>query len=291
MPPKILHIEPTDACNAACPQCARELNSNFNKNNIHHLTIEQIEKVLSASLIVELDKMFMCGVYGDPAAGKYTLEIYQYFRKINPKITLGMNTNGSIRNKLWWTSLAKIFNQPTDYVVFSIDGLKNTNHIYRINVDWESLINNVRSFIEAGGRAHWDMLVFEHNEHQISEAQKLAKNLGFKWFRAKISNRHDEFPVDFLQKPSTWKLPAANTRGPIICQALKEQSLYINAQGKVFPCCWLSADENSTLDYFDSIQHSWNTDKPNVICQKTCSSIQQINNFTQQWQLEVELCS
>ena len=40
-------------------------------------------------------------------------------------------------------------------------------------------------FIEAGGVAYWDMLVFKHNEHQIEEVRQLAKNMGFKNVRIK----------------------------------------------------------------------------------------------------------
>ena len=99
---RTLHIEPTDACNAACPQCLRETDTAFDKNDLHHLTIEQIKTIISDDDIRQLDKMFMCGNYGDPAAGKHTLEIYRYFRSVNHTITLGMNTNGGSRNIVCW---------------------------------------------------------------------------------------------------------------------------------------------------------------------------------------------
>ena len=70
---KILHIEPTDACNAACPQCARETDTTFDKNDLHHLSVDQIKTLVNDDVIHGLDKMFMCGTYGDPAAGKHTL--------------------------------------------------------------------------------------------------------------------------------------------------------------------------------------------------------------------------
>ena len=63
---------------------------------------------------------------------------------------------------------------------FSIDGLKNTNELYRRKLEWEKLMRNASAFIEAGGVAYWDMLVFKHNEHQIEEVRQLAKNMGFK---------------------------------------------------------------------------------------------------------------
>lgn len=78
---KVLHLEPTDVCQAACSLCARETDPNFRKDRQHHLDMYKIMQVFDADRIAELDKMFMCGNYGDPAAGKYTLNIYREFRK------------------------------------------------------------------------------------------------------------------------------------------------------------------------------------------------------------------
>jgi sulfatase maturation enzyme AslB (radical SAM superfamily) len=283
---QVLHLEPTDACNAACPQCLRETDITFDKNDLHHLTVEQIKSIVDVDTIKNLNKMFMCGTYGDPAAGKHTLEIYRYFRSINPTITLGMNTNGGLRNTSWWQELADLLNQPRDYVVFSIDGLEDTNHIYRVNVKWTKVLENTQAFIRAGGIAHWEMLVFEHNQHQIDLAQQTAKDMGFKWFRAKVSKRFKTHPIEFLKPPVAWKDPNVN-EGEIDCQAIKESSLYISAKGIIYPCCWLGPSENS-IDKFDSIQKSWASTAPNNICVATCTKNVFGTSFTNQWQREVE---
>ena len=135
---KVLHLESTDVCQAACALCARETDTNFKKDRQHHLDMSQILRVFDQGKIKQLDKMFMCGNYGDPAAGKHTLDIYQEFRRINPGVVLGMNTNGGIQTTFWWYELAKIMNQSQDYVVFSIDGLESTNATYRQNVIWNN---------------------------------------------------------------------------------------------------------------------------------------------------------
>jgi len=234
-----------------------------------------------------LDKMFMCGNLGDPAAAKDTIGIFRYFREINPKIILGMNTNGGLRNVRWWEELATVLNQPKDYVVFSIDGLADTNHIYRINVNWQQVIKNTKAFIKAGGSAHWDMLVFRHNEHQVDAAQQMSKDMKFKWFRAKVSKRHQTYPINFLNLPTNWKDPVV-TQGEITCQALKEQSVYVDARGRWYPCCWLG-QSRFTLDQFDSIKSNWLTKDRNPICVQTCSSKGQGTSFTNQWQREIQL--
>lgn len=286
--PKILHLEVTDVCQAACPQCAREIDKLFDKKTQNHLTIEKIVSTLDPTTIKQLDKMFMCGNYGDPAAGKHTINIYEYFRKINPTITLGMNTNGGINNTGWWQRLAKILNKSTDYVVFSIDGLEDTNHIYRQNVLWNKVMDNAQAYIQAGGSAHWDMLVFEHNKHQVDECQQLAKDIGFRYFRAKVSRRHNEFPISFLQHPQGWEQPNVEVK-KIQCLALKERSLYMNAKGTVYPCCWLGTPTGADISQFADIQKNW-TVNPNPVCQTTCGTNSSAkNSFTNQWQREIKL--
>lgn len=281
---KILHLEPTDVCQAACPLCARETNGAFDKNQRHHLTVQQVLKCIDEDQISVLDKMFMCGDYGDPAAGRHTLTLFKKFRQINNNIVLGMNSNGALRTPAWWRELAGVLNQPRDYVVFSIDGLEDTNHIYRKNVDWAKLMSNVQSYISAGGIAHWDMLVYRHNEHQVDQCQQLAKDLGFRWFRAKVSRRP---LIDNLQAPVHWTVPTVKN-GPIECAALRDQSMYINAQGKPSPCCWLGADLKNKITDVDQVQASWNSADPHPVCKKICST-NSGNLFVDQWQREVEL--
>ena len=280
---KVIHIEPTDVCNAACPQCLRSFDPTFDSTVHNHLTVKQI--VDMQLNISALDKMFMCGDYGDPAAGKHTIEIYEYFRSQNPNITLGMNTNGGLRGKSFWQQLAKLTSNKSDYVIFSIDGLEDTNHIYRRNVNWHTVMQNVNTYIKAGGRAHWDMLVFEHNEHQVDDCQQLAQDMGFDWFRAKVSKRHEEMPVDFLHPPKGWKDPVVK-HGDIRCQALEDQSIYINARGELYPCCYLGPTAY-TLDRFAEVQQSWHN-KSIQTCVHTCSANEVGTSFTNQWQREIE---
>jgi len=283
---KVLHLEPTDVCQAACPLCARETDQHFRKDRQHHLDMYRIMQVFDADQIAQLDKMFMCGNYGDPAAGKYTLNIYREFRKLNKRIVLGMNTNGGIQNTVWWFELGRIFNQSQDYVVFSIDGLEDTNAVYRKGVTWSRVMQNARSYIEAGGSAHWDMLVYRHNQHQVDQCEQLARDMGFKWFRAKVSKRGF---TDRLQAPIGWQRP--NVQGPTInCHALNEKSLYIDAQGRISPCCWLGARQHDFVTDFDQVKDSWTSSQPNTVCLDTCGAVATKTSFTNQWQKESQLC-
>ena len=178
-----------------------------------------------------------------------------------------------------------MFNQPLDYVVFSIDGLESTNETYRKNVKWSKLMNNAQAFIEAGGSAHWDMLVYRHNQHQVDECEQLARDMGFTWFRAKVSKRGF---TDRLEAPMGWQLPQVVSTN-IDCHALREQSTYIDSQGNMSPCCWLGSRQRDFVTDFDSVQNSWTSLQPNVVCLRTCGSKNGVSSFSNQWQRETEL--
>jgi MoaA/NifB/PqqE/SkfB family radical SAM enzyme len=183
--------------------------------------------------------------------------------------------------------LGGMFNQPLDFCVFSIDGLADTNPVYRKNVNWDKLMSNVEAFIAAGGSAHWDMLVYKHNQHQVEACEQLARDMGFKWFRAKVSKRGF---TDRLEFPLGWQEPTVK-QGPIRCHAQQEKSMYIDAQGRVSACCWLgSTQTNFVTDDLKTVKLTWKTDSPHPVCQQTCAGDKNQTSFSGQWQQEVELC-
>lgn len=281
---RVLHLEPCDVCQAACPACAREIDPSFDRHQQHHLRPNQIEDIIPRAVLARLDKMFMCGNYGDPAAGRHTLDIYRFFRSMNPSITLGMNTNGAIHDPPWWSTLGLILYQPRDYVVFSIDGLADTNSVYRRGVNWHKLMANAEAYIATGAQAHWDMLVYQHNEHQVDDCERLARRMGFAWFRAKVSRR----PLTTgLAWPQKWQRPdVVSTQ--VRCHALEEKSAYIDSRGRVWPCCWIGSTTNDTVVRLEDLQQNWHTPQAHATCVSTCGVSCQRSNFTAQWQREIE---
>lgn len=187
---KTLHLEVTDKCNAACPMCARNINGGEDNPQLPNveLSLEDVKTMFPVDFIKQLDRMYMCGNYGDPIAARDTLEIFQYFREHNSKMMLSLHTNGSAKSAEWWTNLAKVLGTK-GYVVFSVDGLEDTNHLYRQNTVFSKIMTNAQAFIDAGGRARWDYIVFAHNEHQVELAEELSKKMKFEKFQFKKSAR------------------------------------------------------------------------------------------------------
>lgn len=186
-----LHIELSGKCNLLCPMCQQSVKGGIRSPETPkaEISLEKAKKIAaelkSENLVME--NIMFCGVYGDPAINKEALEIVKTFRNLSR--TIHFYSNGSLRSPSWWSNLGKVLNRPGDYAVFSIDGLENTNSLYRIGSNWNKILANVKAFIGSGGRARWDYLVFEHNEHQLEEAQQLAQELGFKSFRIRKTSR------------------------------------------------------------------------------------------------------
>lgn len=285
---KTIHLEVTTRCNASCPMCARNLRGGGvnPKLKMTELSTRDIQKILPIEILTQLKRIYICGNFGDPAAAQDTLDIFQYFRLANPNLRLGLHSNGSIRSSSWWASLGKI----VDYCHFGIDGLEDTNHIYRRGTLWPKIIENVRAFISARhADAMWDYLVFRHNEHQVEKARALAKDMGFSSFSPKKTGRFysnktqdldNQFQVlskngeiEYYLEPPTnpqylnssyldhasikeryGSLEQYYEKTAISCKVAQEKSLYISAEGLVFPCCWTA---NQMFTY--SVKSDWHT--------------------------------
>ena len=194
---KHLHIELSTFCNARCPVCPRFAllpDASASHITIPGLVLESISfedfvKWFPPEFTSNLDQVIFCGTGGDPMMAKDVLEITQYLCEYG--VGIQFNTNGGMRNTDFWVNLAKIMQNSKDnrgrnpYVVFSIDGLHDTNHLYRVNVPFDDVFRNAKAFIDAGGTAHWDFLIFKHNEHQVDEAAQLATATGFERFTPK----------------------------------------------------------------------------------------------------------
>lgn len=175
-----IQLEVTTYCNASCPQCPRNINGGQINPfmPLEHLSRAVIDAAFDQDLCQQLKQVFFCGSYGDPIMHPEFLEIVQDFRNKNPQLWIYIHTNGGVRKPDWWSKLATVING-YGKIDFGIDGLENTNHLYRRGVHFNRVIENATAFINAGGKAQWNYIVFEHNEHEIDQAKAMSKSLGF----------------------------------------------------------------------------------------------------------------
>ncbi len=270
---KTVHLEITQRCQAACPMCDRNMNGG--KDNPHitnaELSFEDCQRIFTPAFIQQLKNMYMCGNLGDPIVARDSLEVFDYFRTNNEKMWLSMNTNAGAKPVEWWRELAQVYGR-MGAVIFSVDGLKDTNHLYRQNVVWDNVERNMRAFIDAGGRARWDFIIFGHNEHQVDEAEALANEWGVERFQKKKSGRFITIKshaknshqaqnrkgqeTQLIEKPkseeninlallkqkeiekSYGSMKDYYDSCSIKCKVAEEKNIFITAEGLLMPCCW-----------------------------------------------------
>lgn len=270
---RVVHLEITEKCQSACSMCPRYLpDGTVNPMlDMSELSLEDCKAIFSPEFVKQLHHIYACGSYGDAIMAKDTFDIFKYFRDCNPNLKLTLHTNGGARNAEWWEELALVIRN-NGGIVFAVDGLEDTNHIYRKNVVWSNVIRAMESYTGAGGKAEWHYLVFRHNEHQVEEAEVLAKSMGMK-FVYKKSNRFitSNTVVESshgLSLPTNKKyintellsdLSGLLDRGseaynltPINCKVQSIGNIYISARGLVVPCCWIATrmySHNIIRDY------------------------------------------
>lgn len=266
---KILQLEISNHCNAACPQCPRNYfgGKTLSTLPLNRWTLTDFKKLFTAELLTSIEEIYFCGTYGDPLTNLHLVDMCSFIKNANSNVRIGIHSNGGAGKPQTFHDLAKY----TDFIAFGIDGLEDTNHIYRRNVKWHRVLENVQAFVRNGGTAIWDYIVFAHNEHQVAQAKSLSQKLGFDNFFVKRTGRflnrnhvyHDSMPVynregfiDYSISVPTNKeyLNTGYQRITLIkqqglgnyakntcvsCNSQRINEIYIGAEGFVFPCGWL----------------------------------------------------
>jgi len=265
---KTVHIELTDKCQAQCPMCARNYHGGKPRPFIRNgdMSFEQFKQWFPREFLAQLDNFYSCGNYGDPAFAGDCLEIYAYVRECNPTVRLAIHTNGGMRNPAWWSKLA----QYNIEVIFAVDGFKGKHELYRKNTNFDKVIENMKAFINAGGDARVDSLVFEHNELEVDLLEDYLLNLGVhsvnfvsttRFYEMKEYEVHDndgniEYAIAPAQTDRFKRIPnkslnalvdetvrnAAIAAATIDPKCISEQGIYVDPYGNIFPCCWIGGD-------------------------------------------------
>jgi MoaA/NifB/PqqE/SkfB family radical SAM enzyme len=199
-----IHVELSSYCNAACPMCPRYYQgSEIVRPDLElaQISFDQFKEWFKPELVAKLNNFMFCGTVGDPMMAKDVFKIVDYIYENNEKIYMTINTNGGIRKESDWAHLGSISSKfgKRLRVIFSIDGLEDTNHLYRRNVEWATVMRNAKAYIDAGGKAEWDYLIFKHNEHQLQEASELSKNMGFSSFVPKKALGFEYYNGDLVR--------------------------------------------------------------------------------------------
>ena len=223
-----IDIELTSFCNIDCPGCYRQIKRKKVNNILDKdmLTLKQLKKWINKKTFPNCKLINFCGSIDEPTLHPEILEILDYFDDLNVNIS----SNGSTKTKKFWTILGK----KKISVFFGLDGIDQKSlEKYRIGSNFKKVQENFRAFINAGGKATWQFIVFDHNEHLIDDARKMADDEGFDNFRLIYSHRKDN---------NESKTKKRDEEHQIVCKYDNQNRIFLSHTGVLLPCCFFNSE-------------------------------------------------
>lgn len=281
-----LNVDVNSACNAACPGCARQI-GNIYRNEIYplnqHMSLEMWTK-LFREVGHQIKSVVFCGNYGDAGATNHLPDMLQAAHAINPETYFIVVSNMGLNSTDYWRRLGNSIPKHCLQVQCSIDGLEDTNHLYRRFVKWDKVMRNVQALSETGALMIWKYIEFEWNKHQIDQARAIAESFNFHDFIVTPNNHpgSDKFFTELREQlGEKWNSVEHHLKVPfempdwrdldpeesytkrmseikeydtIECYTKTEQSVHIDWNGHVWPCCWFGGTEYVPHDVIRSAQ-------------------------------------
>ncbi len=216
--PAFLKVETTRACSLKCPPCTLPKEKQFYPFDDYRQLIDRYKSFIYSVSLYDVGEPLLVRNISDYIT-------YAHERKIGTLIS----TSLSIRKKnSFWDELAQ---SGLDRLVVSIDGISPTVYeTYRVGGNLDLVLANLQKVIHCK-KVHqsrmvieWQMIDFEWNRHEQTDAKKLAYELGCNVFRL--------IPEAF-ERRFTYK--AQNRRRNKNC-LLPYILLFVNAYNKVMPC-------------------------------------------------------
>lgn len=242
--PLSMEIEPTTSCNLRCPQCPSGLRE-FTRNTgmldlpLYKKTIDEIHEDL-----VWLILYFQ----GEPFLNKQFLEFVKYAASKNIYTATSSNAH------YFTDEMAKAtIESGLDRLIISIDGTtQETYGKYRVGGNVEKVIDGTKKLLYWKKKLNkktphiiWQFIVFKHNEHQLPEIKKLAKEMGVDELGIKTAQIYDyQTGEDFIPTNEDLARYRKTERGYEIKNKLLNQcwrmwrGSVITWDGLVVPCCF-----------------------------------------------------
>jgi radical SAM protein with 4Fe4S-binding SPASM domain len=243
--PASVSIEPTTSCNLRCPECPSGLRSFTRPTGmmdlgLYRATLDQLTKDLLYQILY---------FQGEPYLHKGFFDMVRYASE--KSIYTATSTNAHYLDD---DRARETVESGLDRLIISIDGTTQSSYeSYRVGGDLSKVIEGTRNII------HWkkklrsktphvifQFLVVAHNEHQIPEVQKLAKDLGVDELRLKTAQIYDyQNGSDLMPKNEKYSRYSKTANGTYDIKRGGDKNCWkmwhscvITWDGKVVPCCF-----------------------------------------------------
>ena len=259
--PYHIDIEPTNLCNLQCPLCSTGVNADTRKKSI--LTFENFKKLIEE--IKDTTLLFALQNWGEPTLVKDLPKIIRYTADAGIFTRLSTNFSIDYEDKYF----EEFMNSGLGRLVIDIDGTtQEVYEKYRVKGNLDLVINNTKRAVKFKKENNLKypiiqvrMLVMSHNEHQIEDFKKLAKEL-----------EADEMELGNIQlNPNSAKEWLPNNKDYVYDTYLGERvttpchwpwsGLVINSDGGVSSCAIVD-DQNADFGnvFENDIMDIWNNE-------------------------------
>jgi len=217
--------------------------------------------------------------WGEPFLNPEIFEFVKYAKKINIKVVIHSNFCLKKDEKFFHD----IVNSGLDELIISLDGASQESYSkYRVGGDFNLVTSNLNQIVQTKKMLKsdkpgiiWKFIVHRFNEHEIEKARTMAQSIGV-IFQVVQIGLSDDLPdlywdANLEERKECW-LPQNNEyiRPSYLkphfipnydCLQIFE-TMVINPDGKVFPCCNLTSEKNTFGDLLSESFHDiWNGNK------------------------------
>jgi radical SAM protein with 4Fe4S-binding SPASM domain len=263
-PPTQLILETAAVCNLHCPQCWIGLRWIDREKSL--MSMDLFNKVCNEAK--DFIKHTYLHLWGEPTLNKNLSEMIKITKQFS---TIDLATHGLFVTEENVKDLALC-----DTISVSIDGVsQEVYEKYRVGGKVQKAMNGLKLLAkEAPGKVMWTYVLFKENEHEVVEAEKIAKALGINfgtkppvfWDKTKITESmpSDEGMRRYVFKDGDWHLKADRFK----CREFWN-TFYVLPTGDVITCCYDGNAEYVVGNVLkDSIIDVWNNDKYNEMRNK-----------------------
>ncbi|MCU4163920.1 radical SAM/SPASM domain-containing protein [Carboxylicivirga caseinilyticus] len=241
--PLALSIEPTSICNLKCPECPTGTNTLLRPRG--KISLVEYKKIID-QLPKELIYLNLY-IQGEPTMHPDFPELIQLAN--NKNLYTSTSTNGHFITPALGK---KIVESGLTRIIFSVDGTTQESYEkYRIGGSLHKVIEGIKNITSAKKKLKKryplviiQFLVFKHNQHQLEEIKKIAKDLSVDKLEFKTAqfNNYSDSPVEpptierFRRYENTHRL---RIKGKMLNKCWRQwHSAVITWNGKVAPCCY-----------------------------------------------------
>lgn len=229
--PYITIIDTTNACNLQCPYCPTG-KRRVSGRRVGSIDLDQVRRLLNdiGPYLISAN-LFN---WGEPLLHPRIAELTALFNQRGIMTSLSSNMN--LRKS---KTVHALCDAGLDYLLISFSGAdQEIYEKYHRNGRLDVVLDNVRDLINyrnkhcrPGPLVEMKYLLFKHNQHQVEQARDLAYRLGVDIFRVVNAGGPSKSLVEERQDPRE----GLESR---LCHQLW-QSVTINADGGVPPCCFV----------------------------------------------------